>query len=216
MARKAARLRRSLKPHEYLVYRGRDGRTKKFRSDVNLTIEVWSKKTGKQVLDKKHRKLVLNFVDKKTAKPKPQKFSKLQTKILSRKEVSSKTRDALDTFVFKLHSRDFILNQIPPGAVVWLNDHVEAQSEVVLTIRLDFPDDTFRISNGIFVSQKWSYKDFVRWLAVLIADMYRANGVRFSPKKHARNDREKRRRQMRSMKVTLSVYTIESWMRGAY
>lgn len=191
-----------LKPNERLVVRTQSGKFAKFKSDRKLIFEVRDKKTNKV-------KRYLNRKDRKTKKPIPQKFTAFQKRFLTAQRSRGLRTRQVRSVSITLNSRSYIIDQLlkKGGAIIKMaRSHLRTEKQIL--IYGDLRPDTggvFR-SPMVVIGKSWRDDEILKAIAVeMIINPVRDQALRMSPKKYARNDKEKKRRQIKRALFTAHV-----------
>lgn len=196
MAKKrVGKLRRALKQDEFILFRGRNGRVKKHRSDTLLIAEVRNRKTKKLVG-------YLNTLDKKSKKPVPRRFSSMQKTIASTRRTEAPAR-RFGELQFRVYTSRLISEQIPDSVIERINDEIDINGEVVLTLKVSTSRDEHFTSDGIFLERRMSKKELATLITLLIVNAAHALQIRTSPKKYQTSEKRKNRQQRRWLDVEI-------------
>lgn len=205
MAKRPTKLRRQPTDKEFVVWRGRNGKIRKYRSDVLLIGEVRSRKTGKTVG-------FLNSADKKSKKPTPRKFSSMQRALLTVKKgerpVKPKSEGVFD-MKFKVYTSKLIRDQIPNVVIDRINERISIDGEVVVAVEISLPKSgVFHVGSGIFLNRKMTRTQLAMMITIEVVQGARAIQLRTSPKKYQTSDKGKNRKQPRVIIVEVKFLSL--------
>lgn len=193
-----------LKPDHYVIYRDRKGRIRKPRKDTLLVAEVRSRKS-------KRRVGFLNSIDKKRKTPEPRRFTSTQRAMYERRfieKLPEKRRQPSD-LEFTVYSSDFIKNQIPTRVVDRIRDEINLQGYVKLGIEIWTNKGERIVSDAVYWDDENMLASHIEThLFLSIVNASREMMVRASPKKYARNPKERRREIRRAIHVRVIFYGI--------
>ena len=175
-----ARIRGPLK-NERLVIKNKSGRFTKFKSDRDLFFYYYDSTKPK---GKRYRPL---FKTKKKGLPQARRLSALQLKFITAKRTSRRGATLVDSVTIKIHSRDYIINQL-----------LEKKTKIMGLIRpfqrkqkITFVYCDVKTSDGseyrspmLAIGSDWSSEQVLKTIAIeLIINTLSAQSVRMSPKR---------------------------------
>lgn len=186
---------------ERVVVRTAKGRFTKFKSDRKLVFEVRDKK-GKFVR-------FLNRTDRKTRKPIPQKLSSFQMRFLTAKRTRQvKVRQVRQVSIMVNSRTPIIEHLLKKGAPIIKMVRAHLRTEKAVLIYADLSTDFGEIfrSPMVVVGKRWRDDEILKAIAIeMIVNPVREQSLRMSPKKYARSDKERDRREIKKAKVTVYV-----------
>lgn len=179
---KRTTISRSLRRHEYIVYRDRRGQLRTPRSDLLLLAEVRSRKTGKRVG-------YLNKIE--NGKAKPRRFVSTQRAVLE--TAVSESYPDFESFAqdkdlsFTVYSNDMLQNQITREFYEAVMSKVRQEGQIQLSLDLRTNAGEKIATKGVYIDDdSWSYNDFVNNVVHSMLDGMNQLNIRMSPKKFAK------------------------------
>lgn len=184
-------VKRSLKPNEFIVYRGRRG-IRKPRGDLLLLAEVRDKKT----------KRLIGYKNKfKKGKPILQRFSSKQRAVMEMKTVSDYMDFDFDRDLsFTLYSSERLDLQIDRNDDLYrgVMEKIDFEGDTILEMTLESSREQPNRALGIYFDRKWSKELFTTTVTRNILTALDGMAIRMSPKKFAKRKRE--------TKITRALY----------
>ena len=191
-----------LKPSERLVVRSAKGRFAKFKSDRKMIFEVRDRKSGKITR-------YLNNTDRKTKKPIPRRFTSFQLKFLTAERTRKLQVREVRQVSIEVNSRSPVIEQLEKkgGPIIrMIRSHLRKEDSVSVYADLSTSmGERFR-SPMVIIGQRWSDEQILKAIALeMVVNQLRSLGIRMSPKKYARSDKEAKRRQIKKGNLTVYV-----------
>ncbi len=200
VVKRKRKLKRSLNPDEYVVYRDRKGRIRKPKSNILLFAEVRKRKTKEVVgyFNKFHKGVPVasHFVARQRGviEARVSKKSKKSKKGLFRQDLS-----------FTVYSSDMLANQIPREFYNGAMEAVRLLGPVETVMDIQRSNGEGYTSRGLIISSdRWNYDDFVNNIVRMILEGIDTMKIRFSPKKKARRKSKTR--------ITRSLHIVPSFV----
>lgn len=185
--RKSARktIKKTDPQKQFLIFRSpKTGKIVKYKSKVNLLVEVRSKKT-KKLLG------YLNDFESQT-KPgqvkqiKPRKFSKLQVALKSRRE-EMRQITVSDQYSFEVRFNELLIDQVKAQQQIFKPIKKEIRKIGVKTIAVEVfaRNDAFFDGHKVYTKKDTEGDYLEKEIAIRIIQLLRSEAVRTSPKKEA-------------------------------
>lgn len=172
-------LKQGLKKGQYIVYRDRKGRRRKFSSKIKLIAEVYSKRSKKRVG-------ILNAIDKKTKRPVLRRFSTRARALHHKRAYAPGLRVKFTSDIYPIKYDNFVQYQIPNRFADELNDIITMGSGVKFSVKIYLPGKSKPLeTTTIFHDKKRARSDYKEIIATMIISTLRDNRIRTSPKHHA-------------------------------